>query len=105
MGLVVVLEVLAGMEQMREKAVLVGFGAEEIEEMKGATGAKDAANFAKRFFFFGGGEMMVHQRGENAIEGRLRVGEFVGEATIESDGDTRARGFLCGARERFGIGI
>lgn len=101
----VVGEVLAGVEDMREEAVLMRFGIEEVEEMEGAAGAQNAANFAESFGFFCGRKMVVHEGGEDAIEGGIGIREFVGKAAIKLNVEVSVLGFGCGAGEGLGIGV
>lgn len=49
--------------------------------------------------------MVVHQRGEHAIEGVVSIGKTVGETTIELYGKPQVRSFVFRADQRLRVGI
>ena len=81
------------------------FRPREINHVKGAPAPEDPPDLSQRLLPLFRPEVMEHEGGEHAIEGRIGIWQFIRKALIELDGQPGSFRLASASGERLWIGI
>src|SRR5262245_62376749 len=93
------------MEQRENGALERATRRPEVEQMEGAARAQQAPHVAEGVAFLLRGEVVDHQRGDDAVEARGGERRASGVADVELERDARLLGLAARERERLRVRI